>query len=349
MGMPKARWLALLLALVLGMAAPAYAEEAPPAGAASLFDAIRTRMTTLRDSFEEWRRAPYENLEQDFATRQAELQKQIAALQAQLDALRGSLASVQLTPGPPGPSGASGAPGPKGPPGPPGPQGLPGNLQLAGEGCPSGQAVSGFDAFGNLLCAPAQPAATAGVGADCPGALVPAADLRRCDLRRQNLTGRDLSFATLVKADLRTTLQGTDLQGADLRKAELTGSDLTDVNLSYANLTFARLGSVQITRGDLSGALLRRAELSLSRTTGARLIGADLSDASLILSQHYGSDFSRANLSGADLRQALFQDASLFLASTSTSLDQARMINTICPDGVNSNLNGNTCVGHALR
>lgn len=342
---------ALVLAALLGFAAPLHAQEPEP----GLIDALMNRLAGLRQSFEEWRRAPYENLEQDFRSRQAELQGQIAALEAKLAELRKDLAAIELKPGPPGPQGPAGlpgAPGPsgeRGPTGPPGPPGLPGNLQLAGEGCPAGQAVSGFDAFGNVLCADIVPASSRGVGLDCPGTLVSTADLRRCDLRGQQLTGRDLSFATLVKADLRGTLAGTDFQGADLRNADLTGSDLTDVNLSYANLTFARLGSVHIERGDLTGAVLRKAELSLSRTTNVKLVGADLSDASMILSQHYGSDFSRANLSGADLRQSVFQDSSLFLATTSTSLEEARMINTICPDGVNSNTNANSCIGHELR
>ena len=121
------------------------------------------------------------------------------------------------------------------------------------------------------------------------------------------------------------------------------------MNLSYANLTFARLASVHIDGGDLSGAVLRKAELSLARTSKVRLAGADLADASLMLSQHYGSDFTRANLAGADLRQSVFQDSTLFLATTSTSLEQARLINTICPDGVNSSLNADSCIGHVLR
>lgn len=33
-----------------------------------------------------------------------------------------------------------------------GPQGPPGNLVLAGQSCPPGQAVTGFDADGNLIC-----------------------------------------------------------------------------------------------------------------------------------------------------------------------------------------------------
>jgi uncharacterized protein YjbI with pentapeptide repeats len=336
------RWLPLLATLLVIGGVPLLAQDsgAEPAG---LLDTLLARMTTLRQSFEDWRKSPYERLEQDVNAKQAALQKEIASLQAQLDALRDNVLNVQLTPGPPGPA------GPAGPRGATGNAGLPGNLQLAGETCAAGQAVNGFDAFGNVLCTDIQPAATAGVGVDCPDTLVSAADLRRCDLRGQALTGRDLSFATLIRADLRGTLSGTDLQGADLRKADLTGSDLTDVNLSYANLSFARLGSVHVEGGDWSGAVLRRAELSLSRTSNAKLAGADLSDASLILSQHYGSDFSRADLSGADLRQTVFQDSTLFLATTSPSLDQARMLNTICPDGVNSNRNNNSCSGHELR
>lgn len=53
---------------------------------------------------------------------------------------------VQGSQGQPGPPGADGAPGPPGPPGPPG------NLALAGLQCPPGQAVTGFDAQGALVC-----------------------------------------------------------------------------------------------------------------------------------------------------------------------------------------------------
>jgi uncharacterized protein YjbI with pentapeptide repeats/uncharacterized coiled-coil protein SlyX len=348
--MAPCRWLALLVAGLLCAAAPALAQEPPPgtvptapadAGPSGLLDSIRGRMFDLQHTFEEWRRAPYEQLQQNFNNQQTELRQELTQLQSQLDALRNALDSVQLTPGPPGPA------GPAGPQGPRGYQGLPGNTQLAGESGPASQSVTGFDAFGNVLCSGGSN--TAGVGVDCPDNLVSAADLRRCDLRSQDLSGRDLSYATLIKADLRTTLNGTDLEGADLRRAEFTGADLTNLNLTYANLTLARLGSTHIEGGDLSGAVLRKAELSLARTDQAKLAGADLSDASLLLSQHYGSDFSRANLSGADLRQSVFQDSSLFLATTSTSLEQARMINTICPDGVNSNTNANSCAGHGLR
>ncbi len=66
--------------------------------------------------------------------------------------------SVEVTigatgpPGPGGPQGPPGPPGPPGPAGPPGPQGEPGTLDLAGEMCPNGRAVIGFDDMGALVC-----------------------------------------------------------------------------------------------------------------------------------------------------------------------------------------------------
>ena len=47
-----------------------------------------------------------------------------------------------------------------GEPGPQGPQGLPGNLALAGQGCPEGEFVTGFDAGGNIICSSASPPVT---------------------------------------------------------------------------------------------------------------------------------------------------------------------------------------------
>ena len=54
-----------------------------------------------------------------------------------------------------GPKGDQGEPGPAGPKGDTGAAGLrgePGNLALAGQMCPSGEAVTGFDASGHIVC-----------------------------------------------------------------------------------------------------------------------------------------------------------------------------------------------------
>jgi hypothetical protein len=54
--------------------------------------------------------------------------------------------------GDPGAAGATGPQGPKGDTGDTGPQGIAGNLALAGQMCPDGQWVAGFDATGNIVC-----------------------------------------------------------------------------------------------------------------------------------------------------------------------------------------------------
>ncbi|MCH8074913.1 MAG: pentapeptide repeat-containing protein [SAR324 cluster bacterium] len=225
---------------------------------------------------------------------------------------------------------------------------MPGNLQLAGESCPDGSVVSGFDAFGNLLCNDAR-AGAPGKGLDCPDGLAPVADLRRCDLRRHNLSGLDLSFAQLTKADLRGVIHRTDFKGADLRGADLRGAELSEINLSHSDLSFVRLEGAIIRSSSFLGATMRYAEMGLSRTVNSDLSYTDLRGAKLAMSQHTGSNFTRADLTGADLRYAVFTDATLFLAKTPPSLEFARMNNTICPDGANSNQNGNSCVGHELR
>jgi hypothetical protein len=66
-------------------------------------------------------------------------------------------------PGPQGIQGLQGPVGPEGPEGSPGPQGLAGNLALAGQSCPEGAFVTGFDAGGNIICSstpPVTPTAT---------------------------------------------------------------------------------------------------------------------------------------------------------------------------------------------
>jgi hypothetical protein len=76
-----------------------------------------------------------------------ELKAQVLQLQNQLALLQQQLTEIQLIPGPAGPQ------GPAGPPGPQGPQGEPGILGLAGQICPEGEFLIGFDEFGDILSA----------------------------------------------------------------------------------------------------------------------------------------------------------------------------------------------------
>ncbi len=68
--------------------------------------------------------------------------------------------------GPVGPAGPVGSTGPIGPAGPAGPQGIAGNLALAGQSCPPGQHVTGFNAAGEIKCETPLPATCASTTID---------------------------------------------------------------------------------------------------------------------------------------------------------------------------------------
>jgi uncharacterized protein YjbI with pentapeptide repeats len=199
-----------------------------------------------------------------------------------------------------------------------------GNLALAGQGCPMGQFVTGFDQLGDIACGDGSSTPPPVVGVDCePLNAVPGADLRNCDLSGVDLSGVDLSNAILEGANLAgANLDGANLNGASLRFADLNGADLSNVNLVGANLSPANLIGVDLNGADLSNAILSGANLTDATLSGANLSGATLSNATL----------SNANLAGANLFGA--------------DLNGVFWANTTCPDGTNSNSNGFTCVGH---
>ena len=82
-------------------------------------------------------------------------------------------------------------------------------------------------------------------------------------------------------------------------------------------------------RADLRGFDLSNANLTGADLTGAYLIGAYLSGADLSGANLTGAYLSGADLSGADLRD--------------TELDGVNWYDTTCPDGTNSDNNGDTC------
>jgi phospholipase C len=83
---------------------------------------------------------------------------------------------------------------------------------------------------------------------------------------------------------------------------------------------------------DLANADLRHRNLTHTNLSGAILTGADLEGAQL-----EGGFLPNANLTGADLRRADLRRADVSGVTWS---------NTICPDGTNSNGDGNSCQGH---
>jgi hypothetical protein len=99
------------------------------------------------------------------------------------------------------------------------------------------------------------------------------------------------------------------------------------VNWAYIDLRYANLNSADLTGANLTGADLRYTDL-----TDADLSGADLSNAYL----------NDAYLNGADLTGADLNDAYL----NGAFLSAVTWYNTTCPDGTNSDNNGNTCVNN---
>ena len=180
-------------------------------------------------------------------------------------------------------------------------------------------------------------------GANLSGAQLIIAHLVEADLSHANLSGADLSHANLTGADLEGA-HAVDLQGcpaslptdwqcignslvgpnAMLYAAELHGGNLNGANLSGTNLSHANLSHANLIAANLSGADLRHADLSNANLSGANLSGADLRHA----------DLSNVNLSGANM--------------TGVDLPHVTWKDTICPDGTNSDDNGNTCVNNFM-
>jgi hypothetical protein len=102
-------------------------------------------------------------------------------------------------------------------------------------------------------------------------------------------------------------LKNANLSGCYLPGSNLSGANATNANLSGSYLDNANLSATTLNQAQLQHAVLTRADLSSSKLNFANLTGASLSG---------------ANLTGASWSQ------------------------TSCPDGTNSNDDGNTCTGH---
>ena len=224
-------------------------------------------------------------------------------------------------------TGVKGDPGPAGLAGPAGPVGPIGLTGPAGPVGPAGAAAP--DSWNVMHCS--------GV----PRAQI---DWSGCDLRTvpfayptTNLTGAELTLSNFAGVDL----HGATLDGANFTGANLVGTNLSGVylgqgikigignvppnfrgaNLSGANLTSAT-GAYYISfvEANLAGANLTGAILNYANFSRANLTGANLA-----LTNLTGANFIGANLTGANLT-GLFNTASM------------TFIDTICPDGINSNI-----------
>lgn len=122
-------------------------------------------------------------------------------------------------------------------------------------------------------------------------------------------------------------------------------------NWSGCSLIGVNFNWTVLYRADLSNAYLMFADLSSAYLTWAKLDNADLSDADLSNANLFCANLSSATLTNANLTETELKNATLESAvGIPLNPENAFWENTTCPDGSNSDDEGNggTCVGHFL-
>lgn len=145
----------------------------------------------------------------------------------------------------------------------------------------------------------------------------------------------------------------SNLSHAYIEGTNLSHSDLSFANLSYANLMYSNLSWTDLQRSKMQYADLHAANLGCAILFDTNLTGADLSyavvsHASCIFTWDE-VDLSHADLSYANLSHLRFEQSDLSYADLShADLTGVFWYDTICPDGTNSDDNGNTCENNLL-
>ena len=184
-----------------------------------------------------------------------------------------------------------------------------------------------------------------------------------------HLIGVNLSSADLFGADLSDSeIIDSNLSGADLRWSFLNNSNLSETDFSYAQLDYVNFGIfANLTNTSFRGVNLGNVQFNRHISFD----GVDFSD-SILGPFEFSPVFNYVNFSGADFTQsdisqgsfdfvdltysnglawvsggAYFENSDLTGATNAVPYN-SYWINTICPDGSNSDDNGNTCEGHGI-
>ena len=170
------------------------------------------------------------------------------------------------------------------------------------------------------------------------------ANLFNADLKNVDMTDANLNYSSLWSANCRySVFDGAYMQYANLNQSEWDPystshtsnyASLINVDMSFAGARFADFSYAY-----LMGSTLRYADFTQTHFINADLTSADLEGAVLQGSNLRGVDFTYADLTNANLQGADLTGATLDYAD----LDGVTWNSTICPDGTNSNDNGNTC------
>jgi uncharacterized protein YjbI with pentapeptide repeats len=199
-----------------------------------------------------------------------------------------------------------------------GEQGLPGaaGTNLNSQVCTAGHFMIGIDSSGKIICR----TVSSPPFRECDTAFAPGADVSSCDMTKLIIPPTGIGF---------------------------------EINASNANFSGMFLDTVDLNRANVSGAYFDGATLRFStfdsaNASEATFRGADVTAVNFSAANLTNASFDSANLNNAQFISADLTNASFF-GATSASLANftgATFSNTICPDGTNSDVNGDTCSGH---
>lgn len=191
------------------------------------------------------------------------------------------------------------------------------------------------------------------------GLLDPKGNLRIIDTSSESCTGQETAvswdqnnppqgsqFGDLVSLTGKTT-SGTDFMFLNMANQNFTGTNFDGSSLSYSNFTNSNftnaiLNSRPAENADFTGAIFTGANIDESVIMdGSNFTNANISGLTI------GFTVNNANFSGTNMSNITFDSANLLGSSMATAtLTGATWSNTTCPDGTNSDNNGNTCIGH---
>lgn len=130
-----------------------------------------------------------------------------------------------------------------------------------------------------------------------------------------------------------------------------SGDEIFGNRLKNRNLSDAYMTETKINGGDFSGTRFIRADLTASTINNEQSMPnfshTDFTDALLPISSIDGVNFANSNFTNTNFINSTIKNTD-FTGSTMTGANLSGVIwvNTICPDGTNSDNDSNTCIGH---
>ena len=130
----------------------------------------------------------------------------------------------------------------------------------------------------------------------------------------------------------------------DMSNSGLYGSQLDGADLSWTDLSYSNLGDSFLRQSNISNSNLSFSNLEWAYLMEANLSKSDFTGAYLYASNMQGANLESSVLSGAYVVAINLVDANLLHADLSDlDFNGVSWGNTICPDGTNSDDNGDTC------